>query len=578
MKIGGYILLFVINYLLINCIFERKNMTARLLPFITACFFLGCSQSYDRSLLNSAQSLFFSHPDSSLSLLNIINPNNLKQAGDRARYALYLSAALDKNYIDVDSDSLISIATEYFCTKGPSREQMMAWYYHGIVQKNMSAYSSAVVSFEKAATIAKELCDTHYLGLIYRNIASSFDQTNNIDAAIDYYSKSIKSFKTNPEDSLYLQYAYCSLATAYYTNGDYDKAIDSINQIKNTSDNNLLTLTDLLFARICFLSQKDYKTVLNLYKLIPLRYLLFEDYANYSLAYSYLGYNDSSDFWLKKAYSKARNEPDSATIDYTKSLIMLKRGKTEEAYSLLRHATMVQDSLTRVLLSESISAAQRDYFKEEARTKEEHLSEVKKRGLLLGIIGLLITMFLLSALALHSLKKNQALKELMAQLAVNNNKVIELSQNNATLLATHYSERIKQIDNISQEYYQADSNNKKDIVFKQFKDYIGELNNNDSLYKTIEEDLNHYCSDLMTRFREQVPMIKGRNIKLISLFFAGLSYETVAIITNAQSINSLKTQRSRLRAIIEESDATDKEFFLKMLEMKRQQARKTNDD
>ena len=553
-------------------------MTSRFLTCITACFLIACTPSHDKSLLNSAQSLYFTRPDSSLSLLTLINPNNLKQPGDRARYALYLSAALDKNYIDVYSDTLISVATEYFSTRGHSLEHMMAWYYNGIIQKNMCAYSSAVVSFEKAAVIAKELGDTHYLGLIYRNIASSFDQTNNINAAIDYYSKSIRSFETNPEDSLYLQYAYCSLATSYYTNGDYDKAIDSINQIKDSHDNNLITLSDLLLARIHFLSQKDYKTVLDLYKRIPLKYLLFEDYANYSLAYSYLGYNDSSDFWLNKAYSKARNEPDSATIDYTKSIIMLNQGKTAEAYRLLNHATVVQDSLTRVLLSESVSAAQRDYFKEEARKKEEQLSESKRRGLLLGIIGFMITVILLFLLAFHSLKKNQALKELMAQLAVNNNSVIELSQNNATLLATHYSERIRQIDSISQEYYQADSKNKKDIVFKQFKDYIGELNNNDTLYNTIEEDLNHYCSGLMTRFREQVPMIKGRNLKLISLFFAGLSYETVAIITNAQSINSLKTQRSRLRSIIEESGAADKELFLKMLEKKRQQARKTNDD
>lgn len=252
---------------------------------------------------------------------------------------------------------------------------------------------------------------------------------------------------------------------------------------------------------------------------------------------------------------------------------MLNRGLVSDAYHLLNHATMVQDSLTRELLCESVSAAQRDFFREEARLKEARFVEIKRRALLIGIIGLLVVIIIISLFALRSRKNDSALKELMAQLAVNNQNVIQLSQGNAALLATHYSERIRRIDNISKEYYQADSKEKKDIVFKQFKDYIGNLNNDKTLYRTIEDDLNRYCSDLMKRFREQVTEIQDRNLKLITLFFAGLSYETVAIITKAQSISSLKTQRSRFRRIIEESDAADKELFLQMLEMKRQKAK-----
>ena len=221
---------------------------------------------------------------------------------------------------------------------------------------------------------------------------------------------------------------------------------------------------------------------------------------------------------------------------------------------------------------------QRDYFKEEARQQEEQLVQTRRRDLLLGIIGLLITALILSFLVIRSWKKDQATKELMAQLAVNNQNVIQLSQHNASLLATHYSERIRHIDSISREYYQADSKDKKDIVFKQFKEYISVLANDNTFYESLENDLNKYCSGIMSRLRAQVPKIQGNNLKLISLFYAGLSYETVAIITKAQSINSLKTQRSRFRKLIEESSAEDKSFFLEMLEMKRQQARKTNED
>lgn len=551
-------------------------MTFRFLPFLSAILLVTCTNNNSIVILEKAHSLLQSNPDSSLALLYSINPNTLRHDRIKAKYALYMSAALDKNYIDVASDSLISQATEYFINHGNKHEQMLTWYYNGIIQSNMNELSSAVVSFEKAAKKAEELGDYRYLGLINRSIAYSFYKTNNINAAINYYKKAIRCFEKNPSDSLYLYYEKYSLAVAYYVNEDYDNAIGIIHQMMDSAIYCEDPLSMTLNAKLAIWGLDDYICGISIYSKVPDRYYSFVDCKSLALAYNYIGKPDSSNLWLGHAYSLAKNEADSATIDYTKSKILMQRGMADEAYRLLNHATTVQDSLTRALLSESVSAAQRDYFRVEAISREKQLSETRKRSLLLGIIGLLMTAIIMSYLFFRSWKKDQALKELMAQLAVNNQNVIQLSHDNATLLATHYSERIRRIDSISKEYYQLDSKDKKDIVFKQFKDYIGELNSDDNLYSTIEDDLNHYCSNLMKRFREQVPEIQDRNLKLITLFFAGLSYETVAIITKAQSANSLKTQRSRYRKIIEESGAEDKEFFLQMLEMKKQQDGKTD--
>jgi hypothetical protein len=551
-------------------------MRALALSLLTALLLYGCNNSYERSIIDDAQSLLQTNPDSSLTLLKSINPNSIKGRKYRAKYALYLSAAMDKNYIDVASDSLIGVAIDYYSQKGSNREQMMAWYYYGRIQMNMKAFPSAVVSFEKAAKKAQEIHDYRYLGLINRNIGSSFYQNHNISASISYIKKAIDCFCVNPEDSLYLYYEKQSLAVAYCTDEDYEMAYSIIEQLIPTRRSAIYQRAGALYARLGILTQGDYSKSLSIYRNISPRYYSISDLEAISLAYHYLDKPDSVDIWLNRAYLIAKDEADSADIDYYKSKVLLKRGKCFEAYKLLNHATTVQDSLTRALLSESVSAAQRDYFRVEAISREKQLSETRKRSLLLGIIGLLMTAIIMSYLFFRSWKKDQALKELMAQLAVNNQNVIQLSHDNATLLATHYSERIRRIDSISKEYYQLDSKDKKDIVFKQFKDYIGELNNDDNLYRTIEDDLNHYCSNLMKRFREQVPEIQDRNLKLITLFFAGLSYETVAIITKAQSANSLKTQRSRYRKIIEESGAEDKEFFLQMLEMKKQQDGKTD--
>lgn len=71
--------------------------------------------------------------------------------------------------------------------------------------------------------------------------------------------------------------------------------------------------------------------------------------------------------------------------------------------------------------------------------------------------------------------------------------------------------------------------------------------------------------------------IKGENLRIILLFFAGFSYETVYIILNKNSIESLKTARSRYRKEIIKSEAPDATFFLSMLEMKKRPQAGTNE-
>ena len=82
----------------------------------------------------------------------------------------------------------------------------------------------------------------------------------------------------------------------------------------------------------------------------------------------------------------------------------------------------------------------------------------------------------------------------------------------------------------------------------------------------------------MSKLRVQVPRIKGNNLRIIMLFFAGFNYETVQFILNKASIESLKTVRSRFRKEIVASGAPDKDYFLMMLEMKKRSQAGTNEN
>ena len=95
-----------------------------LLITFTAC---GDKQAVT-DVLNRAEVLMNEHPDSSLVLLRTLTFDDFRKESNRARYALLHSQALDKNYIDVTNDSLISVALEYYKDKDDVRSKFLSYY------------------------------------------------------------------------------------------------------------------------------------------------------------------------------------------------------------------------------------------------------------------------------------------------------------------------------------------------------------------------------------------------------------------------------------------------------------------
>ena len=74
----------------------------------------GCKQTDVTQVLDRAETCMAERPDSSLYLLRTLDKRHISGSLRKARYALLYSQALDKNYIDVDNDSLIRVAVDYY--------------------------------------------------------------------------------------------------------------------------------------------------------------------------------------------------------------------------------------------------------------------------------------------------------------------------------------------------------------------------------------------------------------------------------------------------------------------------------
>ena len=83
------------------------------------------------SFLHNAESLMNEHPEDALSIIRHIDRRKIYSSASEARYALLYSQALDKNYVDVTSDSLTAVAVNYYDRHGTKHERAMAHYYQG---------------------------------------------------------------------------------------------------------------------------------------------------------------------------------------------------------------------------------------------------------------------------------------------------------------------------------------------------------------------------------------------------------------------------------------------------------------
>lgn len=110
--------------------------------------------------LDKAENLMNSCPDSALFILSSIDKNGLGDDEEKARYALLMSMALDKNYIDTTTFDILQPAIDYYLKKGSADEKLRTYYYQGRIYQNRKNNDSAMQSFMRGSEYCGHASDT----------------------------------------------------------------------------------------------------------------------------------------------------------------------------------------------------------------------------------------------------------------------------------------------------------------------------------------------------------------------------------------------------------------------------------
>lgn len=198
-------------------------------------------------ILDKAAELMEMNPDSSLSILNTLKLDNLPTNEEKARYALLKSMALDKNYIDVTSDSLTSIALAYYVKYGTPDEILKAYYYNGKINAYAGNYEEAMNNYIKAEKYVDNSCDNLAIGRLYNAKMNIYKSIYDLDKAITPAELS-SYFYLQAKDTIRYITALNSLSSILLAANNFDSLEKNFNRIKIFEDKMSLSQKNVYFV------------------------------------------------------------------------------------------------------------------------------------------------------------------------------------------------------------------------------------------------------------------------------------------------------------------------------------------
>ena len=248
----------------------KKSFLYFCLLLVISFVFSSCHSDRSRILV-SAYSMVDSLPDSTLALLRKVDCDNLS-AKDMAEYSLLFTMAQDKSGLDVDNDSLIRIAYDWFQQHQDDSLYAKCLYYMGKYYMLNDSTEQAISLLTESSEKSKMIGDLKTESIALEKLSKVY-QVVEPEKSLLFSKKALET---------YARYPYATLKNRIYLNLNYSEALLACEITRKSVDVALSILPKALVL-------KDSVVLADVY----------QDLAN---SYLYLGYKDSCLFYAKKTY------------------------------------------------------------------------------------------------------------------------------------------------------------------------------------------------------------------------------------------------------------------------------------
>lgn len=141
-------------------------------------FVSSCASKEAKRIMNTADAVMWTRPDSALAVLESIDTLSLKAKAQHARYSLLYTMALNRNRIDTTDLHVIQPAARYYERHGSKDDKMKMYYYLGTVYHSADDLDSAIESYIRAKEYSTGSDNYMFRGLISSAISDVYAQNN----------------------------------------------------------------------------------------------------------------------------------------------------------------------------------------------------------------------------------------------------------------------------------------------------------------------------------------------------------------------------------------------------------------
>lgn len=197
--------------------------------FLLIFIWYSCSSRRLDTRFHQAYVLLSTAPDSAICILKAIDRFSLSEE-DQAIYSLFYTIAQDKSGMDVDSDSLIGVAYNYFKDKEQDSLYAKCQYYMGKYYLLNDSNRLAEECFTRAVQVSKDRDDYYTAYLALDRLGNSL-RGDNPEIAVEYAKQAYQLFEERFNNSIYNKvYLLIGIGDSYCLASETDSACLYLNK------------------------------------------------------------------------------------------------------------------------------------------------------------------------------------------------------------------------------------------------------------------------------------------------------------------------------------------------------------
>ena len=318
------------------------------------------------------------------------------------------------------------------------------------------------------------------------------------------------------------------IGLSYFASGQFEKSIDTYNQI----------ITDYPSS------------------------MTAEDYSNLGSSYIRIGNIDEARYYMDIVSSA------DSTLKWLPYTVNKYLGDYKSAVEALEAEYEYQDKIIKTIVSQNVTETVSSYREYEQIIQEKELQHEKttKAIIIIVLITLMVLGYIIISLRLKAQRKEIENNMLLASNLRNMLQVKESETNSMQEVINNlFEQRFATIDKLSSDYYEYQGTaNEKQKIYTNVMKLVSGLGSDKKTLKELENFINTYKDNLMTRFKNEFPEMKESDYTLYLYAVAGFSSRAISIFIG-EKLEVVYNRKSRLKQKINRSTSSNAVNFAQYL-------------